>query len=226
MPDRRVVTAEAAIAGIESGMTIMVGGFGVAGVPFALLEAIRLKGLGDFTVISNNAGFGGRDLTSWIEAGMVRRVICSYPRTSPACIAQWKAGQLEIEVVPQGTLTERMRCAGAGLGGVFSPVSAGTLLAEGKEQRTMDGVDYVLELPLRADVALLHAYRADPNGNLVYRMTARNFSPVMATAARLVVVEVAEMVPLGGLDPEHVVTPGIFVDRLLPIGESGGGTAP
>ena len=157
---------------------------------------------------------------------MVRRVICSYPRTSPACIAQWKAGQLEIEVVPQGTLTERMRCAGAGLGGVFSPVSAGTLLAEGKEQRTMDGVDYVLELPLRADVALLHAYRADPNGNLVYRMTARNFSPVMATAARLVVVEVAEMVPLGGLDPEHVVTPGIFVDRLLPIGESGGGTAP
>lgn len=216
MPDRRVADSDAAIAGIESGMTIMAGGFGVAGVPFALLEAIRLKGLRDFTVISNNAGFGGRDLTSWIEAGMVRKVICSYPRTSPACIAQWKAGQLEIEVVPQGTLTERMRCAGAGLGGVFSPVSAGTLLAEGKEQRRMDGVDYVLELPLRADVALLHAYRADRYGNLVYRMTARNFSPIMATAAGLVVVEVAEMVD--ALDPEHVITPGIFVDRLLPLG--------
>jgi 3-oxoadipate CoA-transferase alpha subunit len=215
MPDRRVADYTEAVAGIESGMTIMVGGFGVAGVPFGLLAAIREKGLGGFTVISNNAGFGGRDLTSWIEAGMVRRVVCSYPRTSPACIAQWKAGQLEIEVVPQGTLVERMRCAGAGLGGVFSPVSAGTLLAEGKEQRTMDGVDYVLELPLRADVALLQAHRADPFGNLTYRMTARNFAPMMATAATLVVAEAHEVVPLGGIDPEHVITPGIFVDRVV-----------
>jgi 3-oxoadipate CoA-transferase alpha subunit len=215
MPDRRVASYDEAIAGIESGMTIMVGGFGVAGVPFGLLGAIRERGLGGFTVISNNAGFGGRDLTSWIEAGMVRRVICSYPRTSPACIAQWKAGQLEIEVVPQGTLVERMRCAGAGLGGVFSPVSAGTLLAEGKEQRTMDGVDYVLERPLRADVALLQAHRADPFGNLTYRMTARNFAPMMATAAKLVVAEAHEIVELGGIDPEHVITPGIFVDRVV-----------
>ena len=216
MPDRRVASYADAIDGIESGMTIMIGGFGVAGVPFGLLAAVREKGLRGFTVISNNAGFGGRDVTSWIEAGMVRRVICSYPRTSRACIEQWKAGQLEIEVVPQGTLVERMRCAGAGLGGVFSPVSAGTLLAEGKEQRTMDGVDYVLELPLRADVALLQANRADPFGNLTYRMTARNFSPVMATAAKLVVVEAHEIVALGGIDPEHVVTPGIFVDRIVP----------
>jgi 3-oxoadipate CoA-transferase alpha subunit len=215
MPDRRVASYDDAIAGITDGMTIMVGGFGIAGVPFGLLAAVREKGLGGFTVISNNAGFGGRDLTSWIEAGMVRRVVCSYPRTSPACIAQWKAGKLEIEVVPQGTLVERMRCAGAGLGGVFSPVSAGTLLAEGKEQRTMDGVDYVLELPLRADVALLQANRADPFGNLTYRMTARNFAPMMATAAKLVVVEAHEVVALGGIDPEHVVTPGIFVDRVV-----------
>jgi 3-oxoadipate CoA-transferase alpha subunit len=215
MPDRRVASYDDAIAGITDGMTIMVGGFGIAGVPFGLLAAVREKGLGGFTVISNNAGFGGRDLTSWIEAGMVRRVVCSYPRTSPACIAQWKAGKLEIEVVPQGTLVERMRCAGAGLGGVFSPVSAGTLLAEGKEQRTMDGVDYVLELPLRADVALLQANRADPFGNLTYRMTARNFAPMMATAAKLVVVEAHEVVELGGIDPEHVVTPGIFVDRVV-----------
>jgi 3-oxoadipate CoA-transferase alpha subunit len=215
MPDRRVASYDDAIAGITDGMTIMVGGFGVAGVPFGLLAAVREKGLGGFTVISNNAGFGGRDLTSWIEAGMVRRVVCSYPRTSPACIAQWKAGKLEIEVVPQGTLVERMRCAGAGLGGVFSPVSAGTLLAEGKEQRRMGGVDYVLELPLRADVALLQANRADPFGNLTYRMTARNFAPMMATAAKLVVVEAHELVELGGIDPEHVVTPGIFVDRVV-----------
>jgi 3-oxoadipate CoA-transferase alpha subunit len=215
MPDRRVASYDDAIAGITDGMTIMVGGFGIAGVPFGLLAAVREKGLGGFTVISNNAGFGGRDLTSWIEAGMVRRVVCSYPRTSPACIAQWKAGKLEIEVVPQGTLVERMRCAGAGLGGVFSPVSAGTLLAEGKEQRRMGGVDYVLELPLRADVALLQANRADPFGNLTYRMTARNFAPMMATAAKLVVVEAHELVELGGIDPEHVVTPGIFVDRVV-----------
>lgn len=221
MPDRRVATTEEAIAGVQSGMTIMIGGFGVAGVPFRLLAAIREKGLKDFTVISNNAGFGGRDITSWIEAGMVRKVICSYPRTSPACIAQWRAGTLEIEVVPQGTLVERMRCAGAGLGGVFNPVSAGTLLAAGKETRTIDGVEYVLEKPLPADVALIQANRADPAGNLTYRMTARNFSPIMATAAKLVIVEAHEIVPLGAIDPEHVITPGIFIDRILPpIGDA------
>lgn len=219
MPDRRVATLRDAVAGIESGQTIMVSGFGIAGVPFALLQAVRENGVRDLVVISNNAGFGGRDLTSWIEAGMVRKVICSYPRTSPACIAQWKAGRLEIEVVPQGTLVERMRCAGAGLGGVFSPVSAGTLLAEGKEHRTMDGIEYVLERPLRADVALIHAHQADPFGNLTYRKTARNFAPMMATAAKLVVVECAELLPLGGIDPEHVVTPGIFVDRVIAVPE-------
>ena len=151
---------------------------------------------------------------------MVRKVICSYPRTSPACIAQWKAGTLEIEVVPQGTLVERMRCAGAGLGGVFSPVSAGTLLAEGKEHRVMDGIEYVLERPLRADVALIHAHQADPFGNLTYRKTARNFAPMMATAAGLVIVECAELVALGDIDPEHVVTPGIFIDRVIAVPEA------
>ena len=215
MPDRRVQTFEQAIEGIESGQTIIVGGFGAAGVPLHLLAAVRARGLRDLTVISNNAGFGGPDLTSWIEARMVRRVICSYPRTSPACIAQWKAGQLEIEVVPQGTLAERLRAAGAGLGGFFTPVGAGTLLAEGKEQRMLAGRLQVLELPLHADAALLRAEQADPFGNLTYRKTARNFSPIMATAARLVIAECAHLVPLGALDPEHIVTPGIFVDRVI-----------
>jgi 3-oxoadipate CoA-transferase alpha subunit len=222
MPDRRVASYAEAVAGIVSGCTIMVSGFGAAGVPHGLLAAVRALGVGDLTVISNNAGFGGADLTSWIEAGMVARIICSYPRTSPACIAQWKAGALEIEVIPQGTLVERMRCAGAGLGGVYSPVSAGTLLAEGKEHRVMDGVEYVLERPLRADVALLRAHLADPFGNLTYRKTARNFAPIMATAATLVIAECAELVPLGAIDPEHVVTPGIFVDRVVEISRADG----
>ncbi|MGI4954537.1 MAG: CoA transferase subunit A [Janthinobacterium lividum] len=216
--DQTVPTYAEAVAGIESGMTIMLGGFGIAGVPFGLIAAVRDRGVGGLTVISNNAGFSGPDLTVWFEAGMVARVICSYPRTSPACIGLWRAGRLAIEVVPQGTLVERMRTAGAGLGGVYSPVGVGTLLAEGKELKTIEGRDYVLELPLRADVALLRADRADSFGNLTYRKTARNFAPAMATAAKLVVAECAELVPLGAIDPEQVITPGIFVDRVVRIG--------
>jgi 3-oxoadipate CoA-transferase alpha subunit len=218
MPDRVVDSYRDAIAGLRSGDTVMVGGFGAAGVPLGLLAAGLALGVRDLTVIANNAGFGGGDLTSWIEAGMVSRMICSYPRTSPACVALWRQGGLAVEVLPQGTLVERMRCAGAGLGGVYSPVSVGTVLAEGKESRVIDGREYVLELPLRADVALIRAHRADRFGNLTYRMTARNFAPMMATAAKLVVAECAELVQPGGIDPEHVVTPGIFVDRVVAQG--------
>lgn len=220
--DQTVPTYAAAVAGIESGMTIMLGGFGAAGVPLGLIAAVRDRGVGNLTVISNNAGFSGPDLTVWFEAGMVAKMICSYPRTSPACIALWREGRLVIEVVPQGTLVERMRTAGAGLGGIYSPVGVGTLLAEGKEVKTIDGRDYVLELPLRADVALLRANQADRFGNLTYRKTARNFSPAMATAATLVIAECAELVEVGQIDPELVVTPGIFVDRVVPMGSPSG----
>ena len=215
MPDRRVGSYAEAVAGIGDGATIMVGGFGAAGIPLGLIGAVRDLGVRGLTVISNNAGFAGDDLTMWFAAGMVEKVICSYPRTSPICLEQWRAGRVAIEVLPQGTLTERMRLAGAGLGGVYSPVSAGTVLAEGKESRVIEGRAYVLEWPLRADVALLRADRADWFGNLTYRKTARNFSPVMAAAAALVVVECASIVPLGEIDPEVVVTPGIFVDRIV-----------
>ena len=217
IPDRRVATYTEAVAGIEDGATIMIGGFGAAGIPLRLIAALRDRGTRGLTVISNNAGFAGDDLTLWFEAEMVDRVICSYPRTSPLCLAQWKAGRVAIEVLPQGTLTERMRLAGAGLGGVYSPVSAGTVLGEGKETRVIDGRPYVLEWPLPAGVAFLRADRADPFGNLTYRKTARNFSPVMATVAKLVVVECAEIVPLGAIDPEAVITPGIFVDRIVSL---------
>jgi 3-oxoadipate CoA-transferase alpha subunit len=216
--ERLVATYDAAVAGISSGSTIMVGGFGIAGVPMGLVKAVLALGVTDLTVIANNAGIGGDDITSWIEAGMVSRMICSYPRTSPACIAQWRLGKLVLEVLPQGTLTERMRCAGAGLGGVFSPVSAGTALAEGKEHREMNGRNYVLELPLAADFALLRARQADRYGNLNYNKTARNFAPIMATAAKTVIVECTDYMAQGSLDPEQVVTPGIFVDRIVQQG--------
>ena len=216
--DQSVSTYAEAVAGIGDGATIMLGGFGAAGVPLGLVAAVRDLGVSGLTVISNNAGFSGPDLTLWFEAGMVARMICSYPRTSPACIALWRAGKLAIEVVPQGTLVERMRAAGAGLGGVYSPVGVGTLLAEGKETKVIEGREYVLELPLRADVALLRADKADRFGNLTYRKTARNFSPAMATAATLVVAECATLVETGAIDPELVVTPGIFVDRVVAMG--------
>ena len=218
MPDRVVRSYRDAVAGLRSGDTVMLGGFGAAGVPLGLVAAVLALGVRGLTVIANNAGFAGADMTSWLEAGIVRKVICSYPRTSPACVALWRQGKLDVEVLPQGTLVERIRCAGAGLGGFYSPVSVGTVLAEGKECRTLDGRDYVLELPLRADVALIRAHRADPYGNLTYRMTARNFAPMMATAATLVVAECAELVEVGGIEPEHVVTPGIFVDRVVAQG--------
>jgi len=215
MIDKRAAGFHEAVEGIETGHTVMVGGFGDAGVPIGLVAAVLERGPRDLTVIANNAGFHTGDISDWLSAGLVRKVICSYPRTSPTFVALYRQGRVELELIPQGTLVERMRCAGAGLGGYFSPVSVGTLLAAGKEVRTIGERDYVLEVPLTADFALIRARQADLMGNLTYNKTARNFAPVMATAARMVVAEASEIVDVGGIDPEAVITPGILVDRIV-----------
>ena len=215
MIDKRVTGEGAAVAGLEPGHTVMVSGFGNAGMPRALVAAVLAHGAGELTVISNNAGFGSGDISDWFAAGLVRKMICSYPRTSPTFVALYRRGAVELELVPQGTLVERMRCAGAGLGGFYTPVSAGTELGRHKEHRSIAGREHVLELPLFADLALIRGHRADPLGNLTYNRAARNFGPVMATAARTVVAEVAEVVEAGALDPEVVVTPGLLVDRIV-----------
>ncbi|GAA2115989.1 3-oxoacid CoA-transferase subunit A [Kitasatospora saccharophila] len=214
-----VVAADAdeALAGVADGSTVLVGGFGYAGMPFELIAALIRQGAGGLTVVSNNAGNGDVGLAALLKAGRVRKVVCSFPRQSDSYVfdALYRAGKVELEVVPQGTLAERIRAGGAGIGGFFSPVGAGTPLAAGKETRIIDGREHVLEAPIRGDLALVSAHRADTAGNLVYRRTARNFGPVMATAATTVVAQVTEIVPAGELDPESVVTPGIFVDRLV-----------
>ncbi|RMD61576.1 MAG: 3-oxoacid CoA-transferase subunit A [Alphaproteobacteria bacterium] len=217
MPDKRVASYDEALAGLDDGMTVMIGGFGDAGVPFGLVEAVLDTAAHDLTLVCNNAGTGERGIAALLKAGRVRRIVCSYPRSSGSHVfdALYKAGRIELELVPQGTLVERIRCAGAGLGGFYSPVGAGTDLAAGKEVRDIDGRAHVLERPLGADFALIAAARADTWGNLVYARAARNFGPVMATAARVVVAEVREIVAPGTLDPECVVTPGIFVDRVV-----------
>ncbi|MBT3149470.1 3-oxoacid CoA-transferase subunit A [Streptomyces sp. CHD11] len=210
-------TTDEAVAGIEDGSTVLVGGFGLAGMPFDLIDALIRQGAGGLTIVSNNAGNGDVGLAALLGAGRVRKVICSFPRQSDSYVFDdlYRAGRVELEVVPQGTLAERMRAAGAGIGAFYSPVGVGTPLAEGKETREIDGRVHVLEYPIRGDVALISAHRADTLGNLVYRRTARNFGPVMATAATTVVAQVAGIVPAGGIDPEAVVTPGIYIDRLV-----------
>ncbi|MFB4315000.1 3-oxoacid CoA-transferase subunit A [Actinomadura sp. 21ATH] len=212
-------TADEAVAGIEDGSTVLVGGFGFAGMPFELIDALIRQGAGDLTVVSNNAGNGDVGLAALLKAGRVRKMVCSFPRQSDSYVFDelYRSGRVELEVVPQGTLAERMRAAGAGIGAFYSPVGAGTPLAEGKETREIDGRAHVLEYPIKGDVALVSAYRADTMGNLVYRKTARNFGPVMATAATTVVVQVAEIVAAGEIDPEAVVTPGIYVDRVVRV---------
>lgn len=216
-----LITADAdtAVAGVEDGATVLVGGFGMAGMPVTLIDALIRQGATDLTVVSNNAGNGDTGLAALLAAGRVRKVICSFPRQHDSYVFDglYRAGEIELEVVPQGTLVERMRAAGAGIGGFYCPTGVGTPLAEGKETRVIDGRTYVLELPIHGDVALIGARLADPAGNLVYRKTARNFGPVMATAATLTIAEVRGTVALGGLDPEAVVTPGIFVDRVLDL---------
>jgi 3-oxoadipate CoA-transferase alpha subunit len=210
-------SVDEAVAGVADGSTVLVSGFGGAGMPYALLAALVRSGARELTVVNNNAGNGDTGLAALLAAGHVRKVICSYPRQTDSYVFDelYRAGKVELEVVPQGTLAERIRAGGAGIGGFYSRTGVGTPLAAGKEVRTIDGVDYLFELPLRADVALVRAHRADELGNLVYRKTARNFGPIMATAADLTVVEVSDVVPVGGIDPEHVVTPGIFVDRVV-----------
>jgi 3-oxoadipate CoA-transferase alpha subunit len=208
---------DAAVRGIADGATILIGGFGRAGLPFALIDALCRSGAKDLVVVNNNAGNGTTGLAALLAAGQVRKVICSFPRQTDSFVFDelYRAGKIELEVVPQGNLPERIRAAGAGIGALYTPTGVGTPLAEGKETRTIDGRDYLLEYPIRADVALIRAYQGDTMGNLVYRKTGRNFGPIMATAAGLTIAEVTEVVEVGNLDPEAVVTPGIFVDRIV-----------
>jgi 3-oxoadipate CoA-transferase alpha subunit len=214
--------ADAAVADIADGATVLIGGFGTAGHPIELIDALRRTGARDLTVVNNNAGNGATGLAALLAAGQVRKIVCSFPRQSDSWVFDdlYRSGGIELELVPQGNLAERLRAAGAGIGAFFTPTGVGTTLAEGKEQRTIDGRDYVLEYPIRGDIALIKAHRADTVGNLVYRKTARNFGPVMASAAEVTVAQVGEVVPPGGLDPEAVVTPGIYVDRLVVTGVS------
>ncbi|MFC6152175.1 3-oxoacid CoA-transferase subunit A [Nocardioides yefusunii] len=210
-------THDEAVAGIHDGATVLVGGFGMAGMPVQLIDALIRQGATDLTIVSNNAGNGDTGLAALLKAGRVKKVICSFPRQSDSYVFDelYRAGKIELEVVPQGNLAERMRAAGAGIGAFFCPTAVGTPLAEGKETREIDGRTYVLEMPIKGDFALIGAHKADEMGNLVYRKTARNFGPVMATAAATTIVQVNEIVPTGALDPETVVTPSIFVDRVV-----------
>jgi len=212
-------TAAEAVDGIADGSTVLVGGFGLAGMPVQLIDALIDQGATDLTVVSNNAGNGDTGLAALLAKGRVRKVVCSFPRQSDSYVFDelYRAGRVQLEVVPQGNLAERMRAAGAGIGGFYSPTAVGTPLADGKESRVIDGREFLLELPIRGDYALVSAHRADRMGNLVYRKTARNFGPVMATAAKTTIVQVSEVVETGELEPEAVVTPSIFVDRVVQV---------
>jgi 3-oxoadipate CoA-transferase, alpha subunit len=211
-----------AVADTPDGATVLIGGFGAAGQPVALIEALLASDARDLTVVSNNAGNGDHGLAALIRDRRVRKIVCSFPRQSDSWHfdAAWRAGEIELELVPQGNLAERIRAAGAGIGAFFTPTGFGTALAEGKETRVIDGKGYVLEYPLPGDVALIAAHRADELGNLVYRKTARNFGPIMAAAAARTIVQVDQIVPVGALDPEHVVTPCLYVDRVVRVERS------
>lgn len=213
-------TAEA-VAGIADGSTVLIGGFGMAGMPVELIDALIDSGSSDLTVVSNNAGNGDTGLAALLAKGRVRKMICSFPRQVDSWVFDglYREGKIELEVVPQGTLAERIRAAGAGIDAFYSPVGAGTLLAEGKETREINGRPQVLEHALPGDVALIKAHVADRMGNLIYRKTARNFGPIMATAARTTIVQVSHVVEIGDLDPEAIITPSIFVDRVVAVGE-------
>jgi 3-oxoadipate CoA-transferase alpha subunit len=219
MIDKFISSAAEALADVPDGATVMIGGFGNAGMPAELIDALIAQGARDLTVVNNNAGNADAGLAALIGAKRVRKIICSFPRQTDSWHFDnaFRAGELELELVPQGTLAERIRAAGAGIGGFYTPTACGTRLAEGKETRRIGDRDYVLESPIHADYALIKADRADRWGNLTYRMTARNFGPIMAAAAKCTVVQVRETVALGELDPEIVVTPGIFVKRVVRI---------
>jgi 3-oxoadipate CoA-transferase alpha subunit len=220
MIDKTVSTLAQAVADIADGATVMIGGFGSAGQPAELIDALIEQGARELTIINNNAGNGEFGLAALLKARRVRKIVCSFPRQADSQVfdALYRAGEIELELVPQGNLAARIEAAGAGLGAIFTPTGYGTLLAEGKETREIDGRHYVLEYPLHADFALIKAQRGDRWGNLVYRKAARNFGPIMAAAARCTIAQVQEVVALGELDPEVIVTPGIFVQRLVCAG--------
>jgi 3-oxoadipate CoA-transferase alpha subunit len=208
-----------ALAGIHDGATIMIGGFGNAGMPRELIDGLIDQGATDLTIVNNNAGNGDTGLAALLAARRVKKIICSFPRQADSYVFDglYRSGELELELTPQGNLAERIRAAGAGVGAFFSPTGYGTLLAEGKETRLINGKNYVLEYPIHADFALIKALKADRWGNLVYRKAARNFGPIMAMAAKCTIVQVDQIVELGELDPEVIVTPGIFVQRVVKV---------
>ena len=228
MIDKVKASAAEALADVKDGSTVMIGGFGTAGMPFTLINALIAQGAKDLTVVANNAGNGDTGLAALLKAGRVRKILCSFPRQSDSWVFDelYRAGKIELEVVPQGNLVERIRAAGAGIGAFYCPTGYGTLLAGHRETRRINGRDYVLEYPIHGDVALIKAHRGDRWGNLVYRKTARNFGPVMAMGARTTVAEVSEVVALGALDPEAIVTPGIFVQRIVNLAEAAVQRAP
>ncbi len=219
MINKVVASAAAAVADIPDGATVMIGGFGTAGMPSELIDALIAKGAKDLTIVNNNAGNGDSGLAALLKARQVKKIICSFPRQTDSWVFDglYKAGDIELELVPQGNLAERIRAAGAGIGAFYTPTGYGTPLAEGKETRRIGDRDYVLEYPIRADFALIKALRGDRWGNLVYRKTARNFGPIMATAASCTIAQVREIVNLGDLDPETIATPGIFVRRVVEV---------
>jgi 3-oxoadipate CoA-transferase alpha subunit len=223
MIDKLVRTMAEAMAGVGDGSVVMLGGFGSIGQPNALIDGLIEQGATDLTVVSNNAGTGRAGLARLLELGRVRKIICSYPRSAGSVVFEevYRAGKIELEIVPQGTMAERIRAAGAGIPAFFTPTAVGTKLAAGKEQRTFAGREYLLEPALDGDVALIEAWEADRWGNLTYRSSARNFNPVMAMAAKLTIAQTQHIVDLGALDPEKIVTPGIYVKRVLhvPYGE-------
>lgn len=220
MIDKSTASMGQAVADIADGSSVMIGGFGTAGMPDALIDALIDRGVGNLTIISNNAGNGELGVAALIKAGRVSKIICSFPRQADShhFDARFRSGEIELELVPQGNLAARIQAAGAGLGAIFTPTGYGTMLAQGKETRRIDERDYVLEFPIKADFALIKAFKADRWGNLVYRKTARNFGPIMAMAAKTTIAQVEQIVPLGSIDPETVVTPGIFVQRVVATG--------
>ena len=227
MINKVITSIAAALADISDGSTIMIGGFGGAGQPTELIDGLIAQGARNLTVVNNNAGNGETGLAALLKAGQVRKIICSFPRQADSQIFDglYRSGKLELELVPQGNLAERIRAAGAGIGAFFSPTGYGTELAKGRETREINGRMYVLEMPIHADVALIKAETGDRWGNLVYRKAARNFGPIMASAARVTVASVHNIVELGALDPEAVVTPGIFVQRIVKVPRSATGPA-
>lgn len=208
-----------ALADVKDGSTVMIGGFGTSGIPNELIDGLIVQGSKDLTVVNNNAGNGDTGLAALLKAGRVRKIICSFPRQADSHVFDglYRTGKLELELVSQGNLAERIRAAGAGIGGFFTPTGFGTELAKGKECREINGKNYVLEHPIHGDLALIKAERGDRWGNLMYRMAARNFGPVMATACKKTVATVHEISDLGELNPEHIVTPGIFVHQIIKI---------